>query len=303
MIERLTSGKVSWVNLKNPTEEELKTVSKEFDVPPSLCGDLLTPVPKNYAIHADGVVKIALDFPVVKRIDAAHPYELKFFILSKALITIQYEEMEALDKFKKNYEVLCTLNKPSKRMTGIHLFVALMNELYSTSSSKLDYIESVLGDIETEIFNDNERQLVLEIAKTNKRLITYRHTLRAHEDLFFELEPIFETVYKNIYETEVSNLKKTFTILTHRTNALFDILNAIRVANDAMLNTKQNETIKTLTIMAFITFPLSLFSSMFGMNTEQSPIIGHPYDFWIIVGIMFCVTMFFFVFFKYKKWL
>ena len=92
-------------------------------------------------------------------------------------------------------------------------------------------------------------------------------------------------------------------MLIHRTNMLFETLSAIRDANGAMLNTKQNETIKTLTIMAFITFPLTLFSSMFGMNTTATPILGHPHDFWIIIDIMSGVTVFFFSFFKYKNWI
>jgi magnesium transporter len=70
-----------------------------------------------------------------------------------------------------------------------------------------------------------------------------------------------------------------------------------------MLTTRQNEIIKNLTIMAFITFPLTLLSSMFGMNTTSSPILGHPADFWIIVGIMLSGGVGFFTFFKYKRWL
>lgn len=303
MIERFTSGKITWVNLKNPILGEVHDIVHEFDIPPSLCGDLLTPVPKNYAIHSDGVMKIAVDFPVVKRIDAEHPYEVKFLISKSTLITVQYEEMEALDRFKKQFEVLTTLNKTSKKLTGAHIFFSLMNELYVTSSSKLDYIESVLGDLESEILNDNERQMVLEIAKTNKRLIAYRHALRAHEDVFFEMEPLVELIYKKAHHSDFVGLKKTYVMLFHRTNALFETLNAVRDANDAMLTTKQNETIKTLTIMAFITFPLALFSSMFGMNTTATPILGHPYDFWIIIGIMSFVTLFFFSFFKFKKWI
>ncbi len=302
MIERLTSGKVSWVNLKTPSSEEVHEIVREFAIPPHLTGDLLAPVPKNYVIQTDGIVKIAVDFPVVKRIDAQHPYEVKFLITKKALITVQYEEMEALDRFKKNFEVVTTLNKTTRKLTSAHVYLALMNELYNASSSKLDYVESVLSDIETEIFNDNERQMVIEIAKTTKRLISYRHTLRGHEDMYYELEPIFDEVYKGVHKNEIASLKKTYTMLFHRTNSLFETLSAVRVANDAMLNTKQNETIKTLTIMAFITFPLTLFSSMSGMNTSQTPIIGHEYDFWIIVGIMMFVTLFFFSFFKYKKW-
>ncbi len=303
MIERLVSGKLTWVNLKNPIAEEIHEVAAEYDIPPVFIGDLLTPVPRNYAHVANGVIKCAIDFPVVKRIDILHPYEVKFIIAKRALITVQYEEMEALDRFKKEFEVVATLNKTSKKLTSVHLFFALMNELYTTSSSKLDYLESALADIEAEIFNDNERQMVVEIAKTSKRLIAYRHVLRSHEDVFFEANPIFDTEYKGDYNGEFTSMRKTYMMLVHRTNTLFETLSAIRDANSAMLTTKQNETIKTLSIMAFITFPLTLFSSMFGMNTEATPIIGYPHDFWIIIGIMSCVTIFFFSFFKYKKWI
>lgn len=303
MIERFQTGKLMWTNLKNPTETEIAEIVHTLDIPITLTSDLIAPVPRNYAHESNGVIKIAVDFPVVKRIDAEHPYELKFIIMKAALVTVQYEEMEAIDRFKKQFEVLTTLGKTSKKMTGAHLFFALMNELYNTSGTKLDYVESNLSDIEAQIFKDNERQMVVEIAKATKRLIAYRHTLKAHEDLFFDLEPLFLSVYENVYVHDVTGLRKTFIMILHRTNSLFETLSAIRDANDAMLTTKQNETIKTLTIMAFITFPLTLFSSMFGMNTEGTPIIGHSHDFWIIVGIMSCVTIFFFGFFKYKRWM
>ncbi len=303
MIERLISGKLTWVNLKNPIPEEIHEVVEEYDIPPSFVSDLLTPVPRNYAHEDDEFIKIAMDFPVVKRIEVEHPYEIKFIIGKQVLVTIQYEEMEALDRFKKQFEVLTTLGKTSKKLTGMNLFLSLMNELYMTSTSKLDYVESALADIEAEIFNENERQMVVEIAKTSKRLIAYRHVLRAHEDVFFDAEPLFTKLYDGQYHADFSNLRKMYMMLIHRTNTLFETLSAIRDANDAMLTTNQNETIKTLTIMAFITFPLTLFSSMFGMNTEATPIIGHKYDFWIIIGVMICVSIFFFSFFKYKKWM
>lgn len=303
MIEHFQAGKLQWLNLKNPTVADIEEITGTNDIPPPLVSDLLAPVPRNYALFTDDIMKVAIDFPVVKRIDALHPYEVKFLVGKLTLITVQYEEMEGLDRFKKQFEVLTALKKTSKKLSGYHLFFSLMNELYNTSSSKLDYVESSLSNIETEIFNDNERQMVVEIAKTNKRLIAYRHTLLAHEDVLIELEALMETHAHHEHRSDVINLRKSYLLILHRANALFETLTAVRTANDSMLNTKQNETIKTLTIMAFITFPLALFSSMFGMNTEATPIIGHSHDFWIIVSIMVCVTTIFFIFFKYKKWM
>ena len=60
---------------------------------------------------------------------------------------------------------------------------------------------------------------------------------------------------------------------------------------------------KILTIMAFVTFPLSLIAAIFGMNTVYIPIIGTPGDFWIVMGIMGFATFLMFLYFKRKKWI
>lgn len=306
MIERFREGKVSFVNIHNPTTEEIHEVMEECHIPPTLMNDVLTPIPRNYVTLLDGVIKMVVDFPVVKRIDVQHPYEVKFLITKNALVTIAYEEMEAIDRFKKQFEVMSVLDTRKKlknHPTSAHLFLALMSELYHTSATKLDYIHSILADIEAEIFNDNEKQMVVDIARTGKKLIAFRHVLRTHEDVLMNLRPLLGSIFKDVIHAELTDLNRTYYLLLSRTNSAFDTLNALRDTNMAMLTTKQNEIMKLFTIMAFITFPLTLFSSMFGMNTEATPIIGHNSDFWIIIGIMLTATVFFFSFFKYKKWI
>jgi len=303
MIERLSQEKLFWVNLKNPTSEEVHEIMHEFALPPGLMNDLLLPSPKNYAVLSNGMIKLAVDFPVVKRIDKNHPYEVKFIIAKQGLITVQYEEMEALDRFKKQFEVIMTLNKASKHLTGAHLFISLMGELYSACSTKLDYIESILSEIEADIFKDNEREMVIEIAKTSKKLIAFRHTLLDHKEVYEDAFPIFVAQYKETFVHELENINKTYELLLTRTNNFFEILHTLQDTNFAMLTARQNEIMKTLTIMAFITFPLSLLTSTFGMNTVSTPILGSPGDFWIILSIMGTATLCFFIFFKYKKWM
>lgn len=56
------------------------------------------------------------------------------------------------------------------------------------------------------------------------------------------------------------------------------------------------------TILAFITFPLTLFTSMFGMNTKTTPLVGRDGDFWIILGAMTVISIGFFAYFRYRKW-
>ncbi len=303
MTERFTQGSLRWISLKSPSKEEVATLLKELDLSPLLTSDLTTPVPKNSAVCIDGAVKVTLDFPVVKRIDPAHPYEVKFIIVKNLLLTVHYEEMEGIDRFKRQFEVSAALRKKQKGITSAHLFISLINNLYESADTKLDYIEAKLAEIEDQIFKDNEKQMVFEISNVSKKLITFRHILRGHEEVFRDLRPLFEQLYQLQFNTDIQNLQGQYFTMQRRVSTQYETLSALRETNSAMLTTKQNEVMKILTIMAFVTFPLTLFSSMFGMNTENTPIIGHHADFWIIVAIMITVAVSFFSFFKRKGWM
>lgn len=303
MIERFTQGKLTWVNMKDPTNDEIQQVMHELDITPVLMSDLKAPVPKNSAIRAGSSIKITLDFPVIKRIDAAHPYEVKFVISKQSLLTIQYEEMDGIDRFRRQFEVAASIRRSQKHLTGAHLFVSLVNNLYESASTKLDYVESKLADIEDAIFDNSEREMVFQISSVSKKLITFRHIMRGHEDVFRTARPLFEIVYGDVFNEALQDIQGQYFMLQRRTNTLFETLTALRETHTAMLTTHQNEVIKNLTIMAFITFPLTLISSMFGMNVESSPIIGNNGDFWIIVGIMVSAAFAFFLFFKHKGWI
>jgi magnesium transporter len=84
---------------------------------------------------------------------------------------------------------------------------------------------------------------------------------------------------------------------------LTESLHELRETNNSLLTTKQNETMKRFTILAFVTLPLTLLATLFSMDTKETPVVGLPHDFWIIIGIMFLAAGAMFVFFKRKKWL
>lgn len=303
MIERFTQGKIRWINLKNPTREEIQAIMTELDMYPALMTDLTTPVPKNSAINIGSTIKVTLDFPVVKRIDTSNQNEVKFLITKQFLLTIQYEEMDGIDRFKRQFEVASTLRKSQKNITGAHLFISLVNNLYESASTKLDYIESKLADIEDDIFKDNDRQLVYALSSVSKKLITFRHIMRGHDEVFSSVRPLFVAIYGDTFTSDLQGIQGQYFLLQRHANALFETLTALQETNITMITTRQNDVIKNLTVMAFITYPLTLLSSMFGMNVQDAPILGHKHDFWIVVLVMILASTCFIIFFRHKKWI
>ena len=145
--------------------------------------------------------------------------------------------------------------------------------------------------------------MVFELSKVSRRLISFRQTISAHENALAKLKGVLVKDFQLKSDIYVEALEHHYRSLMRQVYALISTLQDLRDTNNALVSTKQNETMKMFTILAFITFPLTLFTSMFGMNTVTTPIIGQEGDFWLIVGIMVVVSIAFFAFFKYKKWM
>lgn len=303
MIEKLTHQHLTWYDVLDPTAEEIRELVKESGIPLEFTDDLTSPTPRTDAICLKGAAKITLDFPIVKRTDISHPHEVKYIATKDVLITIHFEDIQAIDQFKKDFEVVSLLKRNSQKATGGHLMTTLLLRMYKALDAKLDYLASKLQDIDAEIFAEQEKAMVFEISGVGQRLIAFRHALGAHETALGELYTGIATSFGKSYQADVVKLNEQYLHLIRRVDRQKQTLNELRETNNALLTTKQNEIMKILTILAFITFPLTLFTSMFGMNTRTTPIVGQEGDFWIILGVMFVVSVGFFAYFKYKRWM
>lgn len=301
MITRYLHNKISWLDVLSPTAEEIRLLIDECGIPLEFADDLTTMTPKTEVFSKKGFLKITLDFPIVKRTDINHPHEVKFLVTKKHFVTIRFEEIESLHRFGKEYEVLCMLSGKEKASAET-LFLTLLTRFYDAMYTKLDYLESKLKDIEEEIFNQHEEAMVYELSNVNRRLIAFMQTIDAHEDALGKLSSSMEKAFAKNHAVACDTILHQYKIVKRRLRALTGTFDNLRRTNDSLLETKQNGFMRIFTILAFITFPLTLFSSMFGMNTEHTPIIGAQFDFWIIVFIMICVSIGFFSFFRYKKW-
>lgn len=301
MIERFMNGSNVWIDLDKPTADEARDAMLEAKIPLDLMSDVTTPTPRAAVAVSTGVVKIMIDYPVVKRTDVERPHDIKFFITKNALVTAHYEDITAFHTWKKEFEMFELLGR-TEHMHGGYLFAGLMNVLYDTLAKKLDYIDTQIESIEREIFHEREKEMVLEISKVSRKLIAFKQALIAHGEVMADAREPLLKIFGTKYKPTLDALDDFYGHVMRRLVALTESASELRETNHALVNTKENEIMKTFSIMAFVTFPLTLFSSMFGMNVINMPFVESPNGFWIIVGIMFAIAVSFFVFFRYKRW-
>ena len=145
--------------------------------------------------------------------------------------------------------------------------------------------------------------MVEAISRSARDLLNMRQIVEPHRDVLHTLETEGQAFFGADFAPYLRAMSNEYYRVHNHIMRQTESLHELRETNNSMLSTKQNETIKVLTIMAFVTFPLSLIVSIFGMDVENNLVHGTSSDFWILLGIMISATATMFAFFKHRKWL
>ena len=304
MLTRYVQRGLTWIDLIAPTPQEVRSLMHEFNIDPLIAEELLVHSYKPKVERRGEHLYVILHFPVLKGFGQRPEQEIDFVLGKHFLITTRYASNDPLQAFAKAFEVNSVLGHGMGAIShGGHLFAAMARKLYTALLNECEVLDRHLQDIEERIFGGDERSMVYELSQTGRTIHDFRQSLLPHLEMLRSIEgpasKLFGPEYAFYLRDIVGEYERVRTLLEHLKESILEL----RETNNSLLSTKQNEIMKTLTIMAFVTFPLTLISSVFGMNTHYLPIVGAPGDFWIVLGMMATLAGGFFVYFKRNHWL
>lgn len=304
MLTRFAYGPITWIDLESPTHEEVEEVVREFELGPMMSDELLTQTAKPRVDIFPDFVYMVLHFPALRYTHGAETdHEIDMLVSEKFIITAHYTTTSATYDLKKAFEAAALKgDETGGDLNTGHVFLELAQRLYQAADNELDALEDAIEEIEENIFRGNERSMVSAISFASRELLNHKRLLGTHHEMLEAFNTATKTLFRDRFVRFVRGAETLHYRVHHRAVMMSDILNELRETNMALLSTRQNEIMKNLTIIAFVTFPLTLIAGIFGMNTLQTPIIGNPYDFYIILGGMATLTISFFIYFKIKKW-
>ncbi len=306
MITTYKDKSITWIDLESPTKEEIRSIMHEYNLDPEVAEDLLDPTIQTRADQYKDILYFVLHFPLQasKKISFDKKTEEVDFVIGKDFIlTIHYSPIPTLLSLQKSLETDSLLKQKTKTKNIETLFIYIIQKMYKDTQNKIENIQTTLMSYEEKIFNGHEKERVYELSKINRITIYFKEALNSHKSFFDFLHtsktPLLHKYFNLHIQPIISEYEKAKNIL--ESTRLY--AQELRETNNSLLTTKQNEVMKLLAIMSFLIFPLALISNIFGMNTEHLPLVGHPYDFEIVLGVMLLIVAFLFIFFKKKKWL
>lgn len=308
MLTRYAQHNLTWVDLVAPTPTEVRALMKEFDLDPMVAEELLVPSFKPKVERRGDAVYVILHFPALRTgtpIGGASQrpeQEVDFIVGKHFLITTRCETVDPLHSFAKAFEVNAVLGRGGATHGG-HLFASMVRRLYEGLGAECDNVHRHLMDIEDRIFNGDERRMVLELSHTGRTIHDFRQSLVPHKEMLESLEPVGSRFFGAEFAYYTREVIGIYERVERSLDNLYDSLQELRATNDSLLSTKQNEVMKTLTVLAFIFLPLTFITGLFGMNTVSDPVVGARGDFWMIVGGMVAIAVGCLAYFKRRGWL
>lgn len=299
-ISETKFGRFGWTNVTRPDEERIKYLRQRYGFLFEDLRETLPPIQRAKLVERQKYIFLILLFPYYNReTKKIQIEEIDFFILKNRVVTVHNNKIPVFENI---------LNKYKKIKFGgdaAAFLYLLLDELINFCFPMLRHINMDIAMIENKLFKTYlKRSTVEDILRIKTNIFDFERAVKPQEFVLGKLAKKIPQFFGN------KKLENAFSVLLEyaydiNTNlgSYKDGINALHEADSTLVEYRVNQIIKTLTIISVITFPLTLIATIFSMKSDSTPIVGTPYDFWKIVGILIGIMAMMLLYFKKRRWI
>ncbi|HUG10372.1 MAG TPA: magnesium/cobalt transporter CorA [Opitutaceae bacterium] len=297
---RADKGLHIWVDLDDPTDEEIKLILENvFAFHPLAIEDCVTPssLPKieDYEDYLF-IVTHAVDF---SRAEQFNTTELDLFLGKGFLVTFHRKPLKSVQ----------SLVDRCAKATGIvarapdRLAHILIDQLVDLYKPVLDELRAEIDGIEDAVLKETPPTLINDLVQFRSELADFRRIIRPQRDLMARIVIGESKIVRALMLPYFRDLKDNLMRFDEAATGLADQL---LLCFDLYLNksaSEANEGIKVLTALTAISLPPIMIGTWFGMNFEHMPELASPLGYPIALGAMIVSTGIMFIWCKRRGWL
>jgi magnesium transporter len=308
MLKKLSAKNYNWVDIKHPTDIDIRYVKENFGIRDIVLNRLIPPMKRSEIEEYDGYFFIILHFPIFDSASRkSYPEELDIIITRNTLITAHNGHLTEHNKF---FSVCkdCAAEKSVYLGKGhLHLLYHLLDSLIDAQMPMLDHIAENISKIEENVFKGKEREMLKEIAVVKRDVIDFRRIIKPQHAILDALnrkarrlfgDKQMQELERHAQEIIGSNIKIWNTIENHK-----EMIESIEETNEGLLSYHLNETMKILTVVSVILTPMALIVNLWGMNVGGLPLAENPAGLSVIIFLILLTGVVLTLYFKNKKWM
>jgi magnesium transporter len=290
-----------WVDLGNPSIPETLILSDTFAFHPLSVEDARAHMHDPKIEAYDGYLYAVLhgiDFRPGRTTFATR--DVDFFIGQTYLVTVHDGHSRSVIGLQEN------VARNSKIMSEgpVALFHRIVDAMVDHYRPEVDKLEDRIDDLEKAVFGRPNRALIRQILNEKRDVSRLRRIMTPQRDViarlarrdFVDISTDLSFRFRDVYD-HIVRIADDATIFQDRISGILD-------AHLTNVSNRLNEVMKVLTVVSTIFMPLTLLTSLWGMNVlfPRFP-GGDAAQFWWLFGLMIVIVVFMLALFRRKHWI
>lgn len=291
-------SKILWVDIFNPTEEEIKWSVETFKIElPSFQEREDIEISSRYWEEEDSIT--INTYFLIREEENAFNDTVSFIIKDNYIITVRYRELKTFREFVRRL-----LTNPGIYKTGFHVFSSILEIKIASDSDVLENVSKEISKLGKIVSSGN-----LDVTETVFESISYYEDLNMTiRESLIDKQRVLSSLLKSYkipddVREELRILIKDVNSLIDYTKFNFERLSYLQNTFLGLLNIEQNKVIKIFTVIATIFIPPTLIASIYGMNFEYIPELHWHYGYFYALILMLLSASVPIFLFKRKGWL
>lgn len=302
--EILQYGRVSWINITHPTPEDMQSLAEKYpNFHPLHIGDSLSELELPKLDVGDDYLFIVAQLPRWNgEVRVCYPTEIDIFVASGVLVTIHANEIKPLHEMFTTAQVDEAARKEMMGQGASPLLYQLMDTLVNYCDPILEKVNQTIRHIELSLFEEDMEHILYEVAIARRGVIAIRHILRPQLDVMRELGhgswPFIQGHLDMYWDDIADHLSRLLAVLDEHVEVIGGLSDTI----DTLASHRIDGVIRLLTLITILTVPLTLLSTIFGMNVDL-PYGAGPMLFYSVnaVGVVFTIGVILYL--RRRRWL
>ena len=307
-LSQTADGASFWVDLLNPTEDEIAYVNRTWDLRVPSRGSLEEIETSSRLRSVGGVLYLSMPLGLHTIPENEVPTPVGFVLSKTVLVTIRFANMHSVAHVVKRIE------HDGDIATSSAAFLALIEEMVDVGADTLEKLAAELRGISRDAFHAHgkaprSRRLSQLLRDTLIKIGTIGETLSQIQESLVGLQRIVDFTCDSAREwLEPSSEARLRTVRSDLSSlAEFEghLSGKVQFLLDAVLgfiNTDQNDMFKVLTIASVVGIPPTLIASMYGMNFHDMPELGWRWGYAYGLSLIALSTLVPILWFKRRGW-
>lgn len=287
-----------WINLTNPTEQEVDDVVTRTGVSREAIEYALDPNQISMLelfgdVDQDGFAAILVDAPTAENLTRGgityslyQTYPLGIILYKYGTITVSLKDITVLHPFSTN---MIQLDQLINRRSLFVLNILL--DLAHDYNDILNDLIRIAKTTEEKLYKSLDNEELIKLLIISRSLIFLKTSISTNDTV---VDKLANSDFMRKYDSD-SGILEDVRIETKQALEMISIYNSVlKESVDVCANiiaNNQNKVMKFLAAITLMTAVPTIVGGLFGMNVPGIPFARHPFGFWLICATSACVAL------------